>query len=103
MIVSDYRPRPLKVNHKREIRFVESHAERDRGNHRFDFVCEQRLFESRAIHLRVIARVISLGADALRLQPVGGAFHIGDSQAVNDAAAFELPYVLGEPRETFSL
>ena len=102
LVIRDHRAGPLKMNHKTEVGFVETHAERNGGDERLDFVVEQLSFGFDAFDAFEV-RVIGAGGNVVRLQPRGDAARVLNRQAIDDAVARQLRKKMREPREPVGL
>ena len=99
LVVTDDRPRSLKVDDKAEVRFVEPHPERDRRYQCFQLIVAQSIFQFHS-SLSVEISGIRFRLVATRLKPSSHPLRIGDRQAVNDAAAWKLVEMSGQPGES---
>ena len=74
------------VDHPAYIRLVDAHAEGNGGDHDLRVVADERLLIV-ASRVRIEARMVGEGADAVGLQPRGQLIHAPSRQTIDDSGA----------------
>ena len=101
LVVSNHRAGSLVVNHKGEIGFVKTHAQRGGRHQNLHAVLQQRIFQFHSTFASLSA--VRLRLNALRLKPTCHLHRVAHGERVNDAAALDIRQVGCQPTHPFGL
>ena len=90
------------MNHKPDVRLVESHSQGDRRHKSLDFIADKRIFQADSF-LAVEVRIVCLGAYPVFFQPLGYPPRIRHGKTVNHTAALEPRNILRKPCHALGL
>ena len=89
------------MNHKGEIGFVKTHAQRGGRHQNLHAVLQQRIFQFHSTFASLSA--VRLRLNALRLKPTCHLHRVAHGERVNDAAALDIRQVGCQPTHPFGL